>query len=317
MPYTRRDLIRTSAAAICGAVFGCRSVSTQERVSLGNNRLVLLGTRGGPFISGYSPSPSANVLVYNGVPYVIDTGYGVTFKLIEAGVPLARLRYVFITHHHSDHNLELGPLLYNSWAAGLRTPVDVYAPVGLKTLLTKYWESNAYDLETRIVDEGRPDLRRLVVAREYTEGLILTNPDVKVSALRNIHPPVTESYALKFDFGAKTVVFSGDTTYFPPLAEFAKGADYLVHEVLYGPALDAMVSRRPNAERLKASIMSHHTLAEDVGRIAANAHVKTLVLNHFVPGDDPSLTPRKWSDAVRTTFRGKIVVGRDLLQLPL
>lgn len=317
MLYTRRDLIRTSAAAICGAVFGCRSVSTQERVSLGNNRLVLLGTRGGPFISGYSPSPSANVLVYNGVPYVVDTGYGVTFKLIEAGVPLARLRYIFITHHHSDHNLELGPLLYNSWAAGLRTPVDVYAPVGLKTLLTKYWESNAYDLETRIVDEGRPDLRRLVVAHEYTEGLILTNPDVKVSALRNIHPPVTESYALKFDFGTKTVVFSGDTTYFPPLAEFAKGADYLVHEVLYGPALDAMVSRRPNAERLKASIMSHHTLAEDVGRIAANAHVKTLVLNHFVPGDDPSLTPRKWSDAVRTTFRGKIVVGRDLLQLPL
>lgn len=317
MLYTRRDLIRTSAAAICGAVFGCRSVSTQERVSLGNNRLVLLGTRGGPFISGYSPSPSANVLVYNGVPYVVDTGYGVTFKLIDAGVPLARLRYIFITHHHSDHNLELGPLLYNSWAAGLRTPVDVYAPVGLKTLLTKYWESNAYDLETRIVDEGRPDLRRLVVAHEYTEGLILTNPDVKVSALRNIHPPVTESYALKFDFGAKTVVFSGDTTYFPPLAEFAKGADYLVHEVLYGPALDAMVSRRPNAERLKASIMSHHTLAEDVGRIAANAHVKTLVLNHFVPGDDPSLTPRKWSDAVRTTFRGKIVVGRDLLQLPL
>lgn len=317
MLYTRRDLIRTSAAAICGAVFGCRSVSTQERVSLGNNRLVLLGTRGGPFISGYSPSPSANVLVYNGVPYVVDTGYGVTFKLIDAGVPLARLRYIFITHHHSDHNLELGPLLYNSWAAGLRTPVDVYAPVGLKTLLTKYWESNAYDLETRIVDEGRPDLRRLVVAHEYTEGLILTNPDVKVSALRNIHPPVTESYALKFDFGAKTVVFSGDTTYFPPLAEFAKGADYLVHEVLYGPALDAMVSRRPNAERLKASIMSHHTLAEDVGRIAANAHVKTLVLNHFVPGDDPSLTPRKWSDAVRTTFRGKIVVGRDLLELPL
>lgn len=317
MLYTRRDLIRTSAAAICGAVFGCKSVSTQERVSLGNSRLVLLGTRGGPFISGYSPSPSANVLVYNGVPYVVDTGYGVTFKLIEAGVPLARLRYIFITHHHSDHNLELGPLLYNSWAAGLRTPVDVYAPVGLKTLLTKYWESNAYDLETRIVDEGRPDLRRLVVAHEYTEGLILTNPDVKVSALRNIHPPVTESYALKFDFGAKTVVFSGDTTYFPPLAEFAKGADYLVHEVLYGPALDAMVSRRPNAERLKASIMSHHTLAEDVGRIAANAHVKTLVLNHFVPGDDPSLTPRKWSDAVRTTFRGKIVVGRDLLQLPL
>ncbi|WFU68026.1 hypothetical protein QA636_12000 [Bradyrhizobium brasilense] len=36
-----------------------------------------------------------------------------------------------MTHHHSDHNLELGPLLYNAWAAGLRTPIDVYAPTGL------------------------------------------------------------------------------------------------------------------------------------------------------------------------------------------
>ncbi len=317
MRCTRRDLIRTSAAATCWAALGSRSLWAQERIDLGNNRLVLLGTRGGPFISGYSPSPSAALIVYNGVPYVVDTGYGASFKLIEAGVPLAALRYVFVTHHHSDHNLELGPLLYNSWVAGLRSPVDVYAPVGLRALLAKYWESNAYDLETRVADEGRPDPRGLVIAHEYTEGAILANPQGKVSALRNIHPPVTESYALKFVLGAKTVVFSGDTAYFPPLAGFAQGADYLVHEVLYGPALDAMVSRRPNAERLKASILSHHTLAEDVGRIASQAQVKTLVLNHFVPGDDPALTPDKWCDAVRRTFSGRIVVGRDLLQLPL
>ena len=147
-------------------------------------------------------------------------------------------------------------------------------------------------------------------------------PDIRTwripvpSALRN-EGPVTESYAFKFELGGKVVVFSGDTTYFPPLPEFAKGADYLVHEVLYGPALDALVSRRPNAATLKASILSHHTLAEDVGRIAASANVHTLVLNHFVPADDNSLTPQVWIDAVRKTFRGKIVVGKDMLQLPL
>jgi ribonuclease BN (tRNA processing enzyme) len=279
--------------------------------------LVLLGTRGGPFVIGYPSTSSANLLVYKGVPYVIDTGYGVTFKLLEAGMPLRALRYVFITHHHSDHNIELGPLLYNCWTAGLGTPVDVYAPIGLASLIAGYWQSNRYDLETRVADEGRPDLRKLVNAHEYSEGLMLSNGDVKVSALRNIHPPVAESYALKFELGGKTVVFSGDTTYFPPLAEFAKGADYLVHEVLYGPAIDALASRRPNAEKLKASILSHHTLAEDVGRIATQANVKTLVLNHFVPPDDKSLTPQKWSDAVRTTFAGNIIVGRDLLELPL
>jgi ribonuclease BN (tRNA processing enzyme) len=159
--------------------------------------------------------------------------------------------------------------------------------------------------------------RELVAAHEFREGLVLAHDDVRVTALQVIHPPVTESYAFKFELGDKTVVFSGDTAFFPPLAEFAKGADYLVHEVLYAPALDALVRRRPNADRLKASLLSHHTRAEDVGRVAAMANVRTLILNHFVPLDDKTLTPDVWSDAVRMTFGGNIVVGRDLLQLPL
>ncbi|MGY4403869.1 MBL fold metallo-hydrolase [Bradyrhizobium sp. USDA 3315] len=113
----------------------------------------------------------------------------------------------------------------------------------------------------------------------------------------------------------KTVFSSGDTAFFPPLADFAKGANYLVHEALYEPGLDAVVRRVPNAERLKASIQSHYTRADAVGRIAAMANVKTLVLNHFVPAGDNNAAPEVWRDAVRTTYGGNIVVGRDLLQL--
>ena len=314
---TRRHLLGASAAvAAAAAVPGPRPARAQPR-NLGPNRLVLLGTRGGPRITDYNSSPAANLIVWNNIPYVIDTGYGVTFKLVEKKFPLPALRYTFITHHHSDHNLELGPLLYNAWASGLSTPVDVYGPHGLNALLGYYWKSDGFDIETRISDEGRPDLRRLIRPHEFTQGRVMNFDSVKVSSLRNRHPPVTESYALKFELGNKTVVFSGDTTFFPPLAEFAKGADYLVHEVTYGPALDAMVARRPNSARLKTSILSHHTSAEDVGRIAALAQVKALVLNHFVPGDDPHLTPEVWADAVRTTFKGKIIVGRDMLTLAL
>jgi ribonuclease BN (tRNA processing enzyme) len=41
------------------------------------------------------------------------------------------------------------------------------------------------------------------------------------------------------------------------------------------------------------------------------------VLSHFVPADDKSLTPQVWTDAVKTTFTGNVVVGRDLLEMPL
>jgi ribonuclease BN (tRNA processing enzyme) len=318
MSYTRRDFIIKT-----GIVAGAAAVNLPSGTSLSGfnepegDRLVLLGTQGGPFIRSYTQSPSASLIVYNNIPYVIDTGYGVTFKLLEAKISLPSLRHIFITHHHSDHNLELGPLLYNCWIRGLATEINVYGPVGLKNLLFHYWESNRFDIETRIADEERPDIRELVIAHEYKEGTILSNQGVEVMAMRNIHPPVTESYAFKFKLGKRTIVFSGDTAYYPALAEFAAGADYLVHEVMHGPGVDAMVKRRPNAPKLKASILSHHTLAEDVGKIATAANVGTLVLNHFVPPDDKSLTDQAWIDAVRTTFSGKIVVGKDLLQLPL
>lgn len=316
--WSRRGFA-TASAASCLALLGDRAFAHRPASQLGSDRLVLLGTRGGPAITGYRPTPSSNLIVYKGVPYVIDAGYGASLKLIEAGIPLRALRYIFITHHHSDHNLDLGPMLYNAWASGLTGPVDVFGPKGLDALLRAYWESNIFDIETRIADEGRPDLRRLVIAHEFGEGLVFARGDVKVTSLRVLHPPVTESYALRFELGSKVVVFSGDTAYFPPLATFAKNADYLVHEVVYPAALGTLLSERPNVDRarLKASILSHHTTPENVGRIAAKAGTKAVVLNHFVPADDKALPPETWERGVRSTYAGKIIVGQDLMTLPL
>jgi ribonuclease BN (tRNA processing enzyme) len=314
MPYNRREFVKSGFLLGLATVQLPRLITKEET---GGDRIVLLGIQGGPVIRSYQSSPAASLIVYRNVPYVIDTGYGVTFKLVESGVSLPSLQHIFITHHHSDHNLELGPLMYNAWVAGLSQTLHVHAPSGLKSLLDYYWLSNRFDIETRIKDEGRPDIRTLVDPHEIEEGEILSNADVTVTALRNIHPPVTDSYALKFKLGNKIVVFSGDTAYCPALAELASGADYLIHEVMYKPAIDALVKRRPNAGKLKASILSHHTAAEDVGRIASQAKVKCLVLNHFVPPDDLYLTAEVWKDAVSKTFTGRILVGRHLLRLPL
>jgi ribonuclease BN (tRNA processing enzyme) len=314
MRLTRRNLISASGVVVGSALVGLRpGFAQQVAKDPGRDRLVLLGTKGGPSLWGYTPSPVSNLLVYKGIAHVIDTGYGTAFKLIDAGLPLTAIRRVFITHHHSDHNIDLGPMLVSAWGNDLGTSVDVYGPVGLTALINGYWESNRLEIETRIADDGRVDLRKLVAAHEYSQGIVLDTPDVKVTALRNMHPPIIESFALKFEFGGKTVVFSGDTTYFPPLAAFARGADYLIHEAMYGAAIEAYVKRIGSAELL-ARAKASHTLAEDVGRIATAAGVKTLVLNHFIPY---SVAPEKWTEAVRTTFSGTIVVGKDLLELPI
>ncbi len=278
-------------------------------------RLILLGTKGGPRVGGTRSNP-ANLLLIHGVPYVIDCGTGVSRQLVNAGVPLTQLRYVFITHHHSDHNLEYGNLLYNAWAAGLNHEVDAFGPKGLRAMTKAYWEVNRFDMETRVADEGKPDLRKLVVAKEVLDdGIVLQNANVKVTALRTPHPPIVDNVAYRFETPDRTVVFSGDTAYNPKLAEFAKDADVLVHEAMYGPGIDALAARVPNASTIKKHFLASHTLTEDVGRVAAAAGVKTLVLSHFVPGDDDTITDEMWVEDVRKHYSGRIVVGKDLMEI--
>jgi ribonuclease BN (tRNA processing enzyme) len=200
---------------------------------------------------------------------------------------------------------------------GLKTPVDAYGPAGMKALASGFWEAYRFDIETRMADEGRPDLRKLVNAHEYTEGEVLKTDKVRVSALRNLHPPITDSFALKFEFPGKTVVFSGDTAYHPPLAQFAKGADVLVHEVMLLPAIEFIVRANPNATTMLAHLKASHTTAADVGRIATEAGVKTLVLSHFVPVDAPNVTDQQWIDGVRETWTGDLVLAKDAMAIML
>jgi ribonuclease BN (tRNA processing enzyme) len=67
-----------------------------------------------------------------------------------------------------------------------------------------------------------------------------------------------------------------------------------------------------NATDLKRSIISHHTSAEDVGRVAQAAGVKLLVLSHFVPAEGPDVTDEMWRNAVAKHFSGTVVLGTDL-----
>jgi ribonuclease BN (tRNA processing enzyme) len=280
-------------------------------------RIVFLGTKGGPRI-GLNAANPANLVVVNDTPFVIDCGAGVRHQLVAAGVPIPSVKYIFISHHHSDHNLEYGNLFYNAWAAGLATPIHSFGPKGLEAMTSTYWELNKFDVETRIEDEGRPDPRPLLIGKDIADdGVVLQTADVKVTAFRTPHPPISDNFAYKFETPDGTIVFSSDTAYNPKLAEFAKGADVLVHEALYLPAVDRLVIKTKNGATLKKHLLESHTTTKDVGRIAAAAGVKVLVLSHFVPGDDPEVTDDDWTRDVKKNFSGRIIVAKDLMQLVL
>jgi ribonuclease BN (tRNA processing enzyme) len=64
-----------------------------------------------------------------------------------------------------------------------------------------------------------------------------------------------------------------------------------------------------------AHLLARHTTTEQVGTLATEAGVKTLVLSHFVPGGHPFVPDVVWYNAVRPHFTSDLIVGRDLLEI--
>jgi ribonuclease BN (tRNA processing enzyme) len=310
-----RDLSRRAFLTAAVALTETMALSFGVEGQSARTRLILLGTGGGPRPRKAS-SASAQVIVSNNVAYVIDCGDGVARQLVFAGVPLPTLRHVFVTHQHSDHNADYGNLIWLAWTAGLNTRVDTWGPPPLEQMTKLFFEMNAYDIETRIANEGRVPLVPLVHVHELREGgLVMRDENVRVTSTLVDHPPVVPAFAYRFDAADRSIVISGDTAPSDNLVKLARDADVLVHSVVYVPAVDRLVARVPNATALKASILAHQTSAEDAGRVAQAAGVKTLVLSHFVPPDDPEVTEQMWIDAARVHFRGAVIVGKDLLEL--
>jgi ribonuclease BN (tRNA processing enzyme) len=308
MGVTRRTFVAAGASWLAlTAVGATRQAPTKAR-------LVLLGTAGGPTPKAKSAAPAQAIVVGDRI-YLIDAGDGVARQLALARLPIRQLRALFITHQHSDHNAGYGPLFLLGWAAGLSAPVDVYGPPPLKAMTTHLIDAHGYDIELRRRDEGREPLAPLFRPHEITKaGRVFEDDRVRVTAALNDHPPIEHSFAFRFDTADRSIVISGDTRYSENVIALAKGADVLVHEVVSREFWE-----RPDAPQTPAvvrHILASHTDAVDVGRVAAAAGVRTLVLSHFVPTEGPGApTDEQWLAAARRHFKGEVIIGRDLMEI--
>jgi ribonuclease BN (tRNA processing enzyme) len=279
------------------------------------NRVVLLGVKGGPSIRAKGAMPTSSLLDLDGQRVVVDCGLGVTRGLVEAGVDLKTLQTIVITHLHSDHVLELGGLVHTAWVTGLRTKIHIYGPPGIQAYWSGFQAALAYDIHLRVIDDGRVPLSDLVEVHEVDEDTF-TLGSLAVKTLRVKHPPVAVALSYRFE-GSKTVTFSGDTTYFPPLADFAKGSDLLIHEAMLPEGIEAILQKTGGGEKLRAHLNASHTNVDDVAQIAKAAGVARLALNHLVPVDDPRFTHADWLARVAAVWDGPALVGQDGLEIAL
>lgn len=310
---TRRRLLQAAGLSLAAFATGCTRAFA-ARSSAKRSRLILLGTAGGPSPKVDRSAP-ANAIVVGGDIYVIDCGNGVARQMVMAGLDLGRIRDVFITHQHSDHNADYGNLLLLAWATDLHTRVDTYGPPPLKRMTELFLQMDDYDIRVREADEGRPPLAPLIVPHEITQGgPVMQDANVRVTAALVEHPLVKPAFAYRFDCPDRSIVFSGDTRPCENLIELARGADILVHEVIDLAAIGVLEKELSHAKRLHQHLLAAHTPMSQVGQVATRAGVKTLVLNHFVPGTPP-IPDKVWYDAVKPHFSGRLIIGHDLMEL--
>jgi ribonuclease BN (tRNA processing enzyme) len=306
----RRELLKGALGAAAVSALPKR-MRAQPRP---HTRLILLGTGGGPTPKKFAAA-SSQVILVDDVPYVVDCGNGVGRQLALAGVPVRTLRHIFITHQHSDHNADFGTLVLIAWASGLTTRVDLWGPPPIEKMTGLFLQMQEADIRFRIADEGRVPLAPLIHAHDLKAGgLAMQDERVKVTAALVEHPLVVPAFAYRFDGPDRSIVISGDTTRSDSLVKLARGADVLVHEAMWLPAVDTIAGHEPTAATLKKHLLASHTAAEDCGRVAQAAGVRTLVLSHLVPGDG-SVADDLWIGAARKYFDGRIVVGKDLMEL--
>ncbi|MGH3504408.1 MAG: MBL fold metallo-hydrolase [Nocardioidaceae bacterium] len=272
--------------------------------------LILLGTGGGPQPNPERSAP-AQVLAHHGRLIMVDAGNGTARQVTRAGLALRDLSMVLLTHHHIDHTADYGNLLLLSWTAGRVDPVRVYGPPPVRQVTSDYLTMTAVDVAHREA-LGRPKLSELFDAREIeAAGAIHDADGLRITAALAEHPPMSPAFAFRFDAGDQSVVISGDTAVAEPVIELAAGADVLVHEA-YSPEHLHLLWRGHNAdlEKMRAHFARAHTTAEEAGRVAARAGVRTLVLSHLIP--TTGIDPEQFRRHAARHFDGNIVVGTDL-----
>ena len=254
-----------------------------------------------------------------GALYLVDIGPEATENLQLWRMPLASAAAVFITHLHSDHIGDLGEFNMQSWVAGRPAPLVVAGPPGVAGLAAGFNQAYALDHGYRRAHHEHDgvklplaagQLRAKVVklpakagADGVRQAVAWTQGDLTVTAIAVHHDPATPAYAYRFDYRGRSVVISGDTAKWEPLAVAAKGADLLIHEAQNNDMTRAMSKGlttlgQPRMAAIMGDTVSYHTSPVEAAQIAKAAGVRALVLYHLTQAGLPFFTPQTFTQGI-------------------
>lgn len=277
----------------------------------GTLQVTLLGTGNPrPTMDRFGPS----ILVEAGAHrIVIDAGRGSAQRLFEIGArdALVGVETLLLTHLHSDHVVGLPDLWLTSWVFGRAKALEVIGPPGTVEMTGHLQQAFQWDVDRRSKDEGFPLEGARLSARDVPPGAVFDRDGLRVTAFAVEHGGVTTpAYGYRVDYQGRSVAFSGDTIYFEPIVEHAKGVDVIVHEVI-SPEVEMRRAQIQGAHAIER-VMSHHTTPEQAGTLFSRIKPRLAVYTHIVPSP---ATAEDLIGPTRRTYSGPLAAGYDLMTI--
>ena len=253
-------------------------------------KLIILGA-GTCIPMPYMASPSLAMMIKDRT-VLFDMGPGTMRQLSRIGIKPDKIDQIFISHFHPDHTADLIHFLFatrNPPNLENRKPFIIAGPVGFKDFLKKLKKAygNWLDIPSELMEIDELDIDKQE-KRHYRDFDIITQPIG--------HTPHSLAYRIEDQHG-KNFVYTGDTDPCDEVVEIAEGCDLLITEC-----------SSPESEG-----MGGHLTPSQAGRIATLSGIKKLVLIHFYP----EVLETDIAGDCRKTYKGELILGRDLLHISI
>ncbi|MES2281581.1 MAG: MBL fold metallo-hydrolase [Pseudomonadota bacterium] len=289
-------LVRSTLSMMVAKNVAAQRLATDALNDLPDGLHVGLCGAGSPFPDEKRTGPCTLVVAGKRL-FVVDSGSGSVRNIGKMGFQHGRINAIFLTHFHSDHIDGLGELMLQRWGSAANTsPVPIYGPQGVETVVAGFMQAYAQDKSYRVAHHGEATVPAGGFggkAQPFTPGadgrvVVLKDTDLEVVAFTVDHGPVHPSVGYRFSYKGRSVVISGDTKKSAAVQREAAGVDLLVHEALSSPMTDllkdgAARAGRANLAKIFEDIKNYHTSPEEAAETARDARVGYLLLNHIAP----------------------------------
>jgi ribonuclease BN (tRNA processing enzyme) len=154
---------------------------------------------------------------------LVDCGASSLIAMKRFGVVPGEVAAVVLSHLHGDHFGGLPFLILDGQFSRRTSPLLVAGPPGVQERIERA-------MEVLFPGSSRVERRFAVEYVELAPRLPAALAGARVTAFAVEHPSGAPSYALRVEYGGRTLAYSGDTEWTDTLVEAARDADCFVCE---------------------------------------------------------------------------------------